>query len=129
MSVLTDTRLGYLRYTTEQFINEDPASVVILRQAKVSKPGGGHDFPKVPQPAQTFRFVNQDISSGITYGDDDGIARRFSYVIVGRHDADLDVNDTWEVGQQQYKIDAILPNNGWERRAYVTGFAKEPEHG
>jgi hypothetical protein len=129
MSVLIDTRLAYLRYTTKMYIYGDPTSVIIQRQTKVNKPGGGHDFPKMPLPAQTFRFVNQDIGSGIDYGSDDGIARRFSYVIIGEYDADLDVNDTWTVGEQQYKIDSIAPDNGWERRANVTCFAIEPEHG
>lgn len=129
MSVLIDTRLAYLRYTTKTYINDDPTIVVIQRQMKVSKPGGGHDFPKASLPAQTFRFVNQNIGSDIDYGVDDGIAHRSSYVIVGEYDADLDVNDTWTVGGQQYKIDSIAPDNGWERRANVTCFAIEPEHG
>lgn len=129
MSVLTDTRLGYLRYTTEQFINDDPVDIVIKRQVAVDKPGGGRDFPKVDLPSQRFRFVNQNISSGIVSGIDDGMARRFSYVLVGRYDADVDINDTWTADGIQYKIEAIIPNNGWETRCYVTAFAVEPEHG
>lgn len=129
MSVLTDMRVGYLRLTTQVFIADDPTSIQLKRQIKVPKPGGGHDFPKTTLPAQVFRFINQDITSGFASGLDDGMARRYSYVLVGAHDADVDINDTWEVDGAQYKIDSMIPNNGWETRCYVTAFALEPEHG
>lgn len=129
MPVLTDERLALLRYTTKQYIQDDPTEVIIMRQTKVSRPGGGHVFPKNPIAPQIFRFVNQDITGGAINGSDDGTARRFTYVLIGEHDADLDVNDTWEIDDQQYKIDAIIPNNQWESRAYVTCFTKEPIHG
>lgn len=129
MPVLTDTRLAYLRYTTKQYILDEPTTIVLKRQVKVNKPGGGHDFPKVALPAQIFRFVNQDIGSGISLGSDEGIARRFNYVLIGKHDADIDINDTWEDGVDQYKVDSLVPNNGFEVRANIVGFSVEPEHG
>jgi hypothetical protein len=129
MSVLTDTRQAYLRYTTKIYIADDPTVVIIQRQTRVNKGGGGYDFPKSPIAAQIFRFVNQDISTGISYGSDDGTARKFDYVLVGEHNADIDVNDTWTANGIQYKVDAIIPNNGFETRAHVTAFAIEPEHG
>ena len=129
MSVLTDTRDRYLRYTTKKFIEDDPQTITLKRQHKVKKPGGGHDFPKLPIAPQTFRFINQDITSGLAGGLDDGIARRFSYVLVGAHDADVDINDTFDLNDIPYKVMSIIPNNGWETRAYVLAFADEPEHG
>lgn len=127
--VIEKSRLAYLRYTTKQFIQDESTSIAIKRQVKTNKPGGGHDFPKIDLPPQKFRFINQDITSGIAFGIDDGLARRFSYVIVGPYNADLNVNDTWTDNNIQYKVDAIIPGNGWETRAYVTAFAMEPEHG
>lgn len=129
MSVLTDTRLSYLRLTTKQYISDDPTVIELQRQTKVVKPGGGHDYPKIPVDAQVFRFINQDITSGVSYGVDDGAARRFTYVLVGKYNADVQINDTWTANSIQYKVDAIIPNNGWETRAYVTAFALDPEHG
>jgi hypothetical protein len=129
MSVLTDIRRGYLRITTSAFIADDPTTIALLRQTKVRKPSGGHDFPKLPIAPQVFRFINQDIGGGVTAGADDGTVRRFDYVLVGNHDADVQINDTWVDGQIQYKVDSIIPNNGWETRVHVTGFALEPEHG
>ena len=129
MSALTDTRDAYLRVTTRAFINDDPQTIVLKRQVKVRKPGGGHDFPKVPIAPQVFRFINQDISSGLATGIDEGTARRFSYVLVGLHDADIDINDTFELNGIEYQVMSIIPNNGWETRCYVSAFAEEPEHG
>jgi len=129
MPALTDTRDAYLRITTRAFINDDPQTIVLYRQTKIKKPGGGHDFPKIPLPPQTFRFINQGTGSGISTGLDDGTARSFDYVLVGSHDADVDLNDTFELNGIPYQVTSIIPNNGWETRFYVSGFAEEPEHG
>lgn len=141
MSVLTNTRLSYLRYTTKQFIQDDPVSVKLMRKLKVAKPGGGHDFVRGELPAQVFRLINQDITSGMIYGQDDGLARKFTYVMVGVHDTDIDIDDVWDEGNifpfafatsfksAHYNINSILPDNGYETRAYITCFAENPEHG
>lgn len=129
MSGLTDVRLAYLRYTTKNYIKDNPTDVVLKRQVPTEASGGGHTFPKVPIASQTFRFIDHDITSGIFYGSDDGIARRFTYVMIGPYDADIDINDTWTVGEISYKIESLMPNNGWESRAYVTAYAKEPVMG
>lgn len=135
MPVLTDVRLAHLRYTTKHFIQDDPRTIILNRQVKVNKPGGGHDFNTVAIAAQEFRFINQDIQSGLATSQDDGTARRFSYVMVGVHDADVDINDVWEEGTKgqndykQFKVESIIPNNGWETRAYVSVYAVEPDKG
>lgn len=129
MPALTDTRFAYLRYTTKQFIYEDPTTIVLKRQVATEKPGGGHDYPKVPLPPQVFRLMNQATSSGIEHGADEGTARKFDYILVGEHNADIDINDTWEEAGDQYKVEALMPGNNFEIRALVTGYSKEPEHG
>jgi hypothetical protein len=129
MSGLTDVRLAYLRYTTKNYIKDNPTDVILSRQTPVEQTGGGHKFPKAAVPVQTFRFIDHDITSGIFYGSDDGIARRFTYVMIGPYDADIDINDTWTVGEISYKIESLMPNNGWESRAYVTAYTKEPVMG
>jgi hypothetical protein len=129
MPALIDTRLAYLRYTTKTYINDDPTTIVLKRQTKVSKPGGGHDYPKIDQSPQNFRLINQDVGSGISYSSDDDIARKFNYVLIGEYDANVLVNDTWTEDGIQYSVESVIPNNGFETRAYVTGFATKPEHG
>lgn len=129
MPGLIDSKLANLRYTTGAFIKGNPRTIILNRSVREETPSGGANFTTVNLPPQQFRFINQDIGTGITTGMDDGIARRFTYVMVGRHDADIDINDSWEEGEQQYRVDGLVPDNGWERRAYVTCFAKKPDKG
>lgn len=129
MSVLTDTRRGYQRLTTQAFIDEDPTSIVIMRRTRVAKPGGGHDFVPSPLPAQNFRYINQDTSGGLGRGLDGGEVRSAGYVVIGRYDADVSVGDTWTDNGIKYEVDSFIPNNGYETRFHATGFASEPEHG
>jgi hypothetical protein len=65
----------------------------------------------------------------MVYSQSDDVARRFTYVMLGKYDADIEINDTWSEGTKQYKIESIIPNNGWESRAYVTCYTDEPDKG
>lgn len=129
MPALTDTRNEYMRYTTRQYILDEPTTIVLKRKTEIAKPGGGHDKTRLALAPQTFRFTNQDITGGMTFGQGDAEAHRFTYVLIGQHDADIEIDDIWEDGKDQYRVDALIPNNGWETRAYVTLFSTEPEHG
>jgi hypothetical protein len=130
MPVLTDTRLAYLRYMTKMFILDDPTSIILGRNVTVAMPGGGHDYPKVDLPAQNFRLINLSADDGISNSpNDDGEVRKFFYNMVGEWDADIQINDVWEVGDTQYSVDGLMPNNEYETRATVTAFAKDPRHG
>lgn len=131
MSALTDSRHGYLLHTTKAFIAEEPTTVIPKRQVRVPKPGGGADFPKLPQTPQVVRFINQDIQTGMAYSSSDDVSRRFTYIMVCLPDADFQINDTWEEdnGEKQYKVESIIPSNGYEMRVHVTCFAKEPDKG
>jgi hypothetical protein len=127
--------LPLMRYTTDWFIKDcatiaGPINIALQRQISVAKPGGGHDFQIVTLPPQTFRLVNQTISDGINYSsNDDGMARRDNYVLIGSYDADIQANDTWQDSAGQYKVDGLLPSMGYEIRAAVTAFTTEPDYG
>lgn len=130
MPVLADLETGLLRYATASYIAERPTTISLKRRIKVTKPGGGHDKPTIDLVAQTFRLINQTATDGITYSaNDDGAARRQSYILVGAYDADVHEDDTWVEDGIEYHVDGILPNNGFETRASVTAFAEEPTHG
>ena len=135
MSVQTDIMIPLLTYTTKWWINDTatiagPISISLKRKVTVDKPGGGRDFTTVTLPSQTFRLINQTVSDGIDHSsNDDGMARRDGYVLVGMPDADIQFDDTWEDETGQYKIDGIIPNLGYESRASVTAFTTEPSYG
>lgn len=130
MPVLTDMRLGLLRHTTHAYIAEDPTTIALQRKVRVPKPGGGHDKAPITLDPQIFRIINQTSSDGLSYsGNDGGEAHSFTYEMVGAWDADIEVDDTWTEANSQYRVDGIVPNNGYETRVYVTSFSKEPIHG
>ena len=111
-------------------ILDDPTSIILGRTIAVAMPSGGHDYPKIDVPAQNFRLVNQTSDDGLTHSpSDDGEVRKFFYTMIGEWDADVEINDVWEIDDIQYSVDGFMPNNEFETRATVTAFAKEPRHG
>jgi hypothetical protein len=130
MAALTDIRNGLLRYSTTAFIDEHSVLISLNRKIKVTKPGGGHDKVDITIPPQKFRLINQSASDGLTYSaNDDGAARKLGYIMVGAYDADVQIDDTWSEGEEQFHVDGLIANNEYETRAVVTGFAKVPLHG
>lgn len=135
MSVLTDIRHNLLRYTTNAYIADESVTVILQRKSLIAKPGGGHDKVPVALPPQTFRLINQTVSNGVSSsGSDGGQVRTDTYIIVASYNADIELDDSWEETAPdgsliQYRVDGLLPNNGYETRASVTAFAKEPQHG
>jgi hypothetical protein len=126
---------GLLRYTTDWFICDTatiagPVNIQLQRRVAVDKPGGGQDFDTVGVAMQTFRLINQTVSDGMVNSpNDDGIARRDEYVLIGRWDADIQINDWWEDDTGQWRVNGIIPNTGYETRASVTAFTIDPNYG
>lgn len=133
--ILKGIMFGVLRYTTDWFIRDTatiagPVNITLQRQVAVDKPGGGRDFTTVSIPSQVFRLTNQTITDGIQHSsNDDGIARRDEYVLIGSWDADVQMNDTWEDETGKWKVNGIIPNTGYETRASVTAFTISPTLG
>ncbi len=129
MPVLSNIKLGLLRYNTKIYIMEDPTWIIFQRKTKVRKAGGGHDKVPMPIPAQVFRFINQGTGPGVQVTGEGDDVRRAPYVLLGLYNADVDVDDSWVDGDIQYRVDGVVPNNNYETRIHVTAFAKEPTHG
>jgi hypothetical protein len=133
--ILKGIMLPLLRYTTNWFISETatiggPVNIQLQRQVAVDKPGGGRDFTTIGIPSQVFRLTNQTTSDGIGHsGNDDGMVRTDSYVLIGAHDADIQMNDTWTDKTGQWKVLGLEPNTGYETRANVIAFTTDPSYG
>lgn len=126
----SDLRLGLLGYTTDVYINDVPTTISLKRKVAEIQPSGGHTKVPVTLPPQKFRFVNQSLSDGLGYSPtDEGEVHSYIYVLIGAYDADIQIDDSWEEGDIQYHVDGIIPSTGYETRASVTGYAKEPIHG
>lgn len=134
MSALTSLRLPELQWNTNEYIKAKPTTISLVPtrgDIAISKPGGGHDFPSpLPRAAQQFRLIVQTGFDGIELSpNDDGMSRKFAYIIVGSWNAQLAIGDMWSEGANRYHVDSIEPYNGYEVRGKVTAFASEPDHG
>lgn len=133
--IFTGIATGLLRYTTNWYISQTATiagniSIQLQRKVAVPKPGGGSDFDTIGIPPQTFRLTNQTIQNGIDYSsNDDGMARRDLYMLIGQWDADIQINDWWTDATGQWRVDGLLPNNGFETRAVCTAFTTDPQYG
>jgi hypothetical protein len=52
--------------------------------------------------------------------------RRFDFVLVGEHDANVAIGDYWKVGNQEFRIEAVTPYNGWEVKAHGISHGPKP---
>jgi hypothetical protein len=133
--ILKSIMLPLLRHTTDWFIRDTatiagPVNIALKRQVSVDKPGGGRDFTTLNIPSQVFRLTNQTTSSGINYSsNDDGMVRTDQYVLIGKHDADVKMDDTWTDKTGQWKVMGLVPHNGYETRAVVTAYTTDPDYG
>src|ERR1700752_3009636 len=96
-----------------------------LDSTPIAKPGGGHDFDMVPPRAPQLLALSA--TSGLTVGsstNDDGIVRTRDYVLTGRIDAEIGINDTWSDDEADYRVESGDQDNGYRTTATVIGFLK-----
>lgn len=127
-----------LRKATELAINLDPRTIILTPHAKVNKGGGLYDFeaqtPRLPQtfmvePVGATLAGITSTSGGVVSTDSGASIHQWSYYLVGRYDAQMEIGDTWQEGETSYRIVAIQPKNDYEKRAVVTAFGKDPNYG
>lgn len=115
------------RKLTEWFINDDP-TVLTLKSKVESRVGGVKKFTEGPQiKPQTVKVIYPG-GDGI-YVNAEGTTRRFDFIIVGLHTADLKVGYYWEEGDQRYTIEYIMPYNGYEVKVGGVTHGFNPDHG
>jgi hypothetical protein len=138
VSVSTAKYLPVLRKATELAINLDPRIIVLTPHAKINKGGGLYDFEaQTPRAAQTFMVEPvgatlsgiTSTSGGVVSTDSGAQVHQWSYYLIGRYDAEIEIGDSWEEGETSYRIVAIQPKNDYEKRAVVTAYGKDPNYG
>lgn len=103
------------RRNTLRFIASDPTTIVLMI------PGGGivdGTFKSGAGSArnpQQFKLIWGE-QSGIVRETPDG-TRRFDFVLVGAHDATIEIGDRFSIGENKYVITYIYPYNDYEVKA------------
>lgn len=102
--------------------------VVLVRQGPpIAKPGGGHDAGdpfELDEQIFAWSQVGDDIVEDTDAGDSQVIKRE--YVLTGKWDADIRINDTWEDDIAEYLVESTDNENGFKTVCNVVGFVKMP---
>lgn len=133
----TSSEIAINRSLTKSFIDSMPVQIELTPHAKQRKPSGGFALVAgTPRPMQTFRLIPMSHtelpvrSSSAAQAADDGVQRRYEYTLLGMWDAELAVNDRWDTPEgQTLVIEALVSNNGYERKAMINSYGGSPDHG
>lgn len=115
------------RRLTEWFINDDPTPITLKTKVR-QRSGGSSDFVNGPDRDEQILKVIYSGSDG-QFVTADGETRRFDFIIVGKYDAIIEINDYWTEGKQRYTIDYVYPYNGYEVKCGGTSHGVKPDHG
>lgn len=117
-----------LRKGTQVMLKIDSHTIVLQPHKRTAGAGGVYD--NVPQPprAPQVLAVEPVGAGGITHSEGASL-HKWDYELVGPHDAEMEINDTWQHEGTTYRIIAIKPENGYERRAVVSAIGGDPNYG
>jgi len=92
----------------------------------IQKPGGGHDFnPPAPRDPQLMSVAKSSFFDGVEFSNnDDGLNRKRAYTVTARHDADIEIGDTWSDDEADYEVMTVDNSSGYKTIATVTGWLK-----
>lgn len=116
------TELHYHRLNTEAFIAVKPSTLMLIPQTKAPQASGGYKLVDgLPRLAQTFRIIELGLNQTppiITLTD--GKQREAEFLLLGRWDARVEVNDYWvALDGRQWLVGDIVRDNQYETRALV----------
>ncbi len=128
------TELDINRNLTKWFIDCDPSTITLIPRVKTIKPGGGSDYSNgTPRNPQQFKMIFQSGDSTGVVVSDSGEVKKYDFIILGKHDAQIEIGDIWYEGsgenRHKYIVVGFTPFNNYEIKAGVTSFGKRPGNG
>lgn len=122
--------LAALRRTTNNFIANDPTTIELVTTQRFPDGAGGYDvLPDVTRPAQEFKLIAVTTNLDGLVPTEGASSRNWTYVLLGRYDAEGDIGDTWTDGDTTYRITGLMHDNGYEKRWSVVAFGVDPNYG
>ncbi|QFG08159.1 head-to-tail stopper [Gordonia phage OtterstedtS21] len=122
---MTDLNLDLLRQQTVDFINTDPTPITLKTTTMSRLPGGGYKkLGDIDREPQVFKLIWQGGSGSVT--SDDGVDSQYDMILLGAHDAEMEIGDYWTLDGVKYVIQEFLPGSGYQRKAKVKAFGAKP---
>lgn len=123
--MLSNVELSIHRRGTERFINADPTEITLTPSAEIWSGGTKTYGEEEPRQPQNFKVIWSGSETGIVVKSE-GTTRRFDFVLVGTHDAEVAIGDFWKVGDQHYQVEWVAPANGYEVKAGGSSYGSKP---
>lgn len=120
------------RLLTDVFIRMDPEFIVLIPIAThLEQPGGGHKkVAGPPRPAQTFKMIYPAGDSGGTVTTTDASLKKYDFILLGRHDAQVFIGDAWQDAKgNSWVVTGLAPYNGYEVKATCVAYGEDVSHG
>lgn len=118
--------LKSLRAGTRAFIAANPVELDLIPRKRI-KTGTGTTFQDQPKrPPQTLCLIDQSTARSPVPGvvqTSDGRERLVEWILLGEHDAEVELWDYWVDANGTYEVAQIFPANGYELRAAVVRHA------
>lgn len=114
--------LASQRKNTLAFIAANPIVIQLIPRTRHTDGGGSRFVNGTPRAPQTFRLVDQStarVPTGIIVRTSDGQERVADFMLLGAHDATVELWDYWEDSGLTYEVARLFPDNGYETRAAV----------
>ena len=130
------TMVNSLRKSIDTLLKVDSVEIVLTPHTKTKKPGGVYD--NTPQPARAPQLFQVEPSVATTTVDAAGgrgegggglKAHLWTYVLTGKHDAQIEIGDTWQHGGTSYRVITIQPDNGYSKVAIASAIGSDPLYG
>ena len=122
----SDVELKLHRIGTKRFIDSDPSEVILTPRTPQIVAGTKRFVDGVPRAKQRFKIVWAGDNGIVRIPGQEGGVRRFDFIIVGEHDAIVDINDFWKVGNQEFTIEYVFPSLGYEVKAGGVSHGSSP---
>lgn len=123
--MLSTIELSIHRKGTERFINADPTTITLVPSTETWSGGTKVYGSATPRQPQTFKVIWSGSQDGIAVTSQ-GTTRRFDFILVGTHDAVVEIGDHWNLGDQHFQVEWIAPDNGYEVKAGGSSHGSKP---
>ncbi len=123
--MLTGFQLSIHRKGTEKFIDADPTVIELTPSTEVWSGGTKTYGSETARQPQSFKVIWSGSQNGLVVTSQ-GTTRRFDFILVGRHDAQVEIGDFWTLNEQHNQIEWIAPANGYEVKAGGISHGSKP---
>jgi hypothetical protein len=122
------------RSLTSLFIAMDPTDVVLIPRSTVRTPAGGtrtvDDDPRDIQRVKLIYGGNTGAGRAGIIDTGDGRERQFSYIMVMEWNAEVSPGDHFtDPKGQMWEVEEVMPYNGYEIKATMRSYGKDPQYG